>query len=47
MMIDESIEQLDSTRIKPLIDALKTEFGGEGGGGFMVRESPPPPYLYS
>jgi hypothetical protein len=47
VMIDESVERLDSTRIKPLIDALKVESGGHGGGGFMVRESPPPPYLVS
>jgi hypothetical protein len=47
IMIDESVTQLDSTRIKPLIDALKIESGGHGGGGFMVRESPPPPYLFS
>jgi hypothetical protein len=47
IMIDESVERLDSTRIKPLIDALKMESGGHGGGGFMVRESPPPPYLVS
>jgi hypothetical protein len=47
IMVDESVERLDSTRIKPLIDALKTELGGHGGGGFMVREPPPPPYLLS
>lgn len=47
IMIDESITQLDSTRIKPLIDALKIDSGGTGGGGFMVREPPPPPYLLS
>jgi hypothetical protein len=47
IMIDESVTQLDSTRIKPLIDALKTESGGHRGGGFMVREPPPPPYLFS
>jgi hypothetical protein len=47
IMIDESVERLDSIRIKPLIDALKMESGGHGGGGFMVRESPPPPYLLS
>jgi hypothetical protein len=46
MMVDESVERLDSTRMKPLIDALKMESGGHGGGGFMVRE-PPPPYLLS
>ena len=44
MMIDESVAQLDSTRIKPLIDELKF---GSGGGSFMVREAPPPPYLVS
>ena len=47
IMVDESVAQLDSTRIKPLIDALKIESGGHGGGGFMVREPPPPPYLFS
>jgi hypothetical protein len=47
IMVDESVAQLDSTRIKPLIDALKIESGGNGGGGFMVREPPPPPYLFS
>ncbi len=47
IMVDESVTQLDSTRIKPLIDALKIESGGPGGGGFMVREPPPPPYLVS
>ncbi len=47
IMVDESVERLDSTRIKPLIDALKVESGGHGGGGFMVREPPPPPYLLS
>jgi hypothetical protein len=47
MMVDESVAQLDSVSIKPLIDALKMEFGGHGGGGFSVRESPPPPYLVS
>jgi hypothetical protein len=47
IMIDESVTQLDSTRIKPLIDALKIESGGHGSGGFMVREPPPPPYLFS
>lgn len=47
IMIDESVTQLDSTRIKPLIDALKIESGGHGGGGFMVREPPPQPYLVS
>jgi hypothetical protein len=47
IMVNESVERLDSTRIKPLIDALKMESGGHGGGGFMVRESPPPPYLLS
>jgi hypothetical protein len=47
IMVDESVERLDSTRIKPLIDALKMESGGHGGGGFMVREPPPPPYLVS
>jgi hypothetical protein len=41
IMVDESVAQLDSTRIKPLIDALKIESGGHGGGGFMVREPPP------
>ena len=34
IMVDESVERLDSTRIKPLIDALKMESGGHGGGGF-------------
>jgi hypothetical protein len=47
MMVDESVAQLDSVSIKPLIDALKMESGGHGGGGFSVRESPPPPYLVS
>jgi hypothetical protein len=47
IMVDESVTQLDLTRIKPLIDALKMESGGHGGGGFMVREAPPPPYLFS
>jgi hypothetical protein len=47
MMVDESAMQLDSMSIKPLIDALKMESGGHGGGGFSVRESPPPPYLVS
>lgn len=45
MMVDESATQLDSLSIKPLIDALKMEFGGHGG--FSVREPPPPPYLVS
>lgn len=40
MMVDESVAQLDSTRIKPMIEALKMEPGG--GGGFQVREAPPP-----
>ncbi len=47
IMIDEPVAQLDSTRIKPLIDELKIEYGGSGGGGFMLREPPPPPYLLS
>jgi len=47
MMVDETVTQLDSTRIKPLIDALKMESGGHGGEGFSVREPPPPPYLLS
>jgi hypothetical protein len=46
IMIDEPVTQLDSTRIKPLIDALKIE-SGHGGGGFMVRGPPPPPQLFS
>lgn len=46
MMVDESVAQLDSTRLKPMIDALKREPGG-GQGGFEVRESPPPPYLFN
>jgi len=47
MMVDESATQLDSMRIKPLIDAMKMESGGHGGGGFSLREPPPPPYLLS
>ena len=47
MMVDESATQLDSLSIKPLIDALKMESGGHRGGGFSVREPPPPPYLVS
>jgi len=47
MMVDESVAQLDSVSIKPLIDALKMESAGHGGGGFSVREPPPPPYLVS
>jgi hypothetical protein len=47
MMVDESAMQLDSMSIKPLIDALKMESGTHGGGGFSVREPPPPPYLFS
>jgi hypothetical protein len=47
MMVDESAAQLDSLSIKPLIDALKMESGGHGGGGFSVREPPSPPYLLS
>lgn len=47
MMVDESATQLDSLSIKPLIDALKMESGGPGGGGFSVREPPPPAYLVS
>jgi hypothetical protein len=47
MMVDESVTQLDSLSIKPLINALKLEYGGHGGGGFSVREPPPPPYLVS
>ncbi|HKU15498.1 MAG TPA: hypothetical protein VJQ52_13960 [Steroidobacteraceae bacterium] len=43
MMVDETVEQLDSSRLKPLIEALKMEPGGRGG--FEVREPPPPPYL--
>lgn len=43
IMVDESIAQLDSTKIKPMIEALK--IGSGGGGGFEVREVPPPPYL--
>lgn len=31
VMVDESVAKLDSTRIKPLIDALKIESGGHGG----------------
>ena len=31
VMVDESVAKLDSTRIKPLIDALKMESGGHGG----------------
>lgn len=46
MMVDESVAQLDSTRLKPMIDALKREPGG-GHGGFEVREPPPPPYLFN
>jgi hypothetical protein len=46
IMIDEPVAQLDSTRIKPLIDALKIK-SGHGGGGFMVRGPPPPPQLFS
>lgn len=46
MMVDESVAQLDSTRLKPMIEALKREPGG-GHGGFEVRESPPPPYLFN
>ena len=45
MMVDETAAQLDWVRIKPLIDAMKMESGGSGGGGFAVRE--PPPYLLS
>ena len=47
MMVDESAMQLDAMSMKPLIDALKLECGGHGGGGFSVRESPPPSYLVS
>jgi len=47
VMVDESATQIDSMSIKPLIDALKMESGGHGGGGFSVRESPPPPNLLS
>lgn len=47
MMVDESAMQLDAVSIKPLMDALKLELGGHGGGGFSVRESPPPAYLLS
>ena len=47
MMVDESATQLDSLSIKPLINALKMESGGHRGGGFSVREPPPPPYLVS
>ncbi len=47
MMVDESAMQLDSMSIKPLIDVLKMESGGHGGGGFSVREPPPPSYLLS
>jgi hypothetical protein len=47
MMVDESATQLDSLSIKLLIDALKMESGGHGGGSFSVREPPPPPYLVS
>lgn len=46
MMVDESAMQLDSMSIKPMVEALKIELGGLGGGGFAVRESPPP-YLVS
>lgn len=46
MMVDESVAQLDSTRLKPMIEALKREPGG-GHGGFEVREPPPPPYLFN
>ena len=45
VMVDESVAKLDSTRIKPLIDALKMESGGHGG--LQLREPPPPPYLVS
>ena len=47
MMVDETAAQLDWMRIKPLIDAMKMESGVSGGGGFGVREPPPPPYLLS
>src|SRR4030095_14929288 len=47
MMVDESVTQLDSLSIKPLIDAWRMESDGHGGGGFSVREPPPPPYLLS
>jgi hypothetical protein len=43
IMVDEAVEQLDSARLKPLIDALKMEPGGHGG--MQLREPPPPPYL--
>ena len=36
MMVDETTAQLDWMRIKPLIDAMKLESGGSGGGGFAV-----------
>ncbi len=45
VMVDESVARLDSTRIKPLIDALKME--SDGHGGLQLREPPPPPYLVS
>ena len=46
MIVDETAAQLDWMTIKPMIDAVKIEAGGLGGGGFAVRESPPP-YLLS
>ena len=46
MMVDETATQLDSMSINPLIDALM-ESCAHGGGGFSVREPPPPSYLLS
>lgn len=37
MLVDDVIEQLDSARLQPMIDALKRE-ASAGGGGDQVRE---------
>ena len=45
VMVDESVARLDSTRIKPLIDALK--WSPVEMEGLQLREPPPPLYLVS
>jgi geranylgeranyl pyrophosphate synthase len=37
MLVDDVIEQLDTARLQPMIDALKRE-ASTGGGGDQVRE---------
>jgi hypothetical protein len=45
VMVDKSVARLDSTRIRPMIVALKME--SCGNGDLQLREPPPPPYLVS